>query len=85
MLSRPLLRCKYTLHQLKISPVRQWDSCKCGDCPECGKQAPLPEKQQRPASAYRRVFNPKTWSEDFVETNEPEFYVSSDVAQLQPE
>ena len=32
-------------------------------------------KKARPASAYRKVFNPKTWSEDFVETDEPEFYV----------
>ena len=69
----------------------QWDSCVSIDC--CGK---CPSKEQaanneaqtqassqpiRPASAYRKVFNPKTWSEDFVETDEPELYIRSDASK----
>lgn len=43
------------------------------------------EPLKRPASAYRKVFNTKTWSDDLVETNEPEFFVRTDATSLQPQ
>ena len=38
----------------------------------------------RPASAYRKVFNMKTFQDEFVETDEPELYVRGNIAP-QPE
>ena len=34
----------------------------------------------RPASAYRKVFNMKTFQDEFVETDEPELYVRGNIA-----
>lgn len=54
----------------------QWDD------PErsCGQK-----KQERPGTAYRKVFNTKTWTEDFVETDEPELYIKGNGDEQQPE
>ena len=34
---------------------------------------------ERPASAYRKVFNSKTFSEELVETDEPEVFIMGDL------
>ena len=33
----------------------------------------------RPGSAYRKIFNPRTFNEDFVETNEPEVFIRGNI------
>mmetsp|Transcript_6894 Transcript_6894/g.8228 ORF Transcript_6894/g.8228 Transcript_6894/m.8228 type:complete len:137 (+) Transcript_6894:239-649(+) len=58
-----------------------WDTCECGHCEQCGPKNQAPEQKQRPGSAYRKVFNPKTWNEDFVETDEPEIYIRGDISR----
>ena len=49
-----------------------WDTCACKDCDECSVNKPT--GPQRPGSAYRKVFNVKTFEDDIVETDEPEFF-----------
>ena len=36
---------------------------------------PKAQPEQRPGSAYRRVFNKKTFNEEMVETHDPEVYI----------
>ena len=41
---------------------------------------------EQPASAYRKVFNPKTFQEELVETEEPEVFIMGDIeAQAMPD
>ncbi len=61
----------------------QWDTCACNKCDDCMKRRSKETASgpQRPASAYRKVFNPKTWNEDFVETDEPELFIRGDASK----
>lgn len=77
------MKCELCL-ELPCCPEHccNWDTCTCKDCDDCSQNKPT--GPQRPGSAYRKVFNPKTWNEDFVETNEPELFIRGDVNK-QPE
>lgn len=67
------LKCELCL-DLKCCPEHccNWDTCTC----KCS--ANRPTAPQRPGSAYRKVFNPKTWKSDMVETDEPEVFIRGD-------
>lgn len=57
-----------------------WDDCECGDCDECQPKTKKDEQKankQRPASAYRKNFNPREWKNEFEPCDEPEILIKA--------
>lgn len=48
-----------------------WDSCECTTCKPCGLRRQSNIKAGETGSAFRRVMDPKTCEEHYVETNDP--------------
>ena len=58
--------------------VLQWDDPN-RNCPKNSTEVPT-----RPATAFRKVFNPRTFNEELVETTEAELYIEGDIqAQIE--
>ena len=63
--------CDVSSSFMLIIFVYQWDSCECTTCKPCGLRRQSNIKAGETGSAFRRVMDPKTCEEHYVETNDP--------------